>query len=82
MYAIRSYYAKVIKDTISPRIKDGMLVLDSVKLTAEDVAGIEKIYIVACGTAYHAGVVAKYAIERLARIPVEVDVASEFRYLV
>ncbi len=71
---------KVIKDTISPRIKDGMLVLDSVKLTAEDVAGIEKIYIVACGTAYHAGVVAKYAIERLARIPVEVDVASEFRY--
>ncbi|HEX9060833.1 MAG TPA: glutamine--fructose-6-phosphate transaminase (isomerizing), partial [Clostridia bacterium] len=71
---------KVIRDTISPRIQDGKVVLDDIKLTPEDLSKIEKIYIVACGTAYHAGVVGKYAIERLARIPVEVDVASEFRY--
>ncbi len=71
---------KVIRDTINPRIKNGELVLDSIKLTEEDVKDIEKIYIVACGTAYHAGVVGKYIIEKLCRIPVEVDVASEFRY--
>lgn len=71
---------KVIKDTISPRIVDEMILLDKIKLQAQDLKGIEKIYIVACGTAYHAGVVGKYAIEKLAKIPVEVDVASEFRY--
>lgn len=71
---------KVIRDTISPRIKDGKIVLDDIKLTSEDLKNIEKIYIVACGTAYHAGVVGKYVIEKLAKIPVEVDVASEFRY--
>ncbi len=71
---------KVVRDTISPRIKDGRIVLDNISITAEDLAGIEKIYIVACGTAYHAGVVGKYAIEKLARIPVEIDLASEFRY--
>lgn len=71
---------KVIKDTIHPRIKDGKIVLDDIKLTAEDLKNIDKIYIVACGTAYHAGVVGKYIIEKMAKIPVEVDVASEFRY--
>ncbi|MDQ2087350.1 glutamine--fructose-6-phosphate transaminase (isomerizing) [Herbivorax sp. ANBcel31] len=71
---------KVVRDTISPRIKEGKVELDSIKLTQEDVKGIEKIFIVACGTAYHAGVVGKYIIEETARIPVEVDVASEFRY--
>lgn len=71
---------KVVKDTLSPRIKDGNIVLDNIKLTKEDIDRIEKIYIVACGTAYHAGVVGKYIIEKVARIPVEVDVASEFRY--
>lgn len=71
---------KVIRDTVSPRIKDGRIVLDDIKLTPEDLKNIEKIYIVACGTAYHAGVVGKYIIEKLAKIPVEVDVASEFRY--
>jgi len=71
---------KVIRDTINPRIKNGELVLDSIKITKEDIKNIEKIYIVACGTAYHAGVVGKYIIEKLCRIPVEVDVASEFRY--
>jgi glutamine---fructose-6-phosphate transaminase (isomerizing) len=71
---------KVLRDTINPRIKDGRIMLDNIKITAEDLKGIEKIYIVACGTAFHAGVVGKYLIEKLARIPVETDVASEFRY--
>jgi glucosamine--fructose-6-phosphate aminotransferase (isomerizing) len=71
---------KVIRDTIGPRVKNGKVVLDDIKLTQEDVKNIEKIHIVACGTAYHAGVVGKYIIEKTTRIPVEVDVASEFRY--
>lgn len=71
---------KVIRDTIKPRIKDGKIALDDIKITPEDLKNIDKIYIVACGTAYHAGVVGKYLIEKLAKIPVEVDVASEFRY--
>ena len=71
---------KVLRDTINPRIKDGRVVLDNIRITTEDLKNIDKVYIVACGTAYHAGVVGKYIIEKLARIPVEVDVASEFRY--
>lgn len=71
---------KVLKDTINPRIQDGKIVLDNIKISAEDLAEIDKIFIVACGTAYHAGVVGKYVIEKIAKIPVEVDVASEFRY--
>ena len=71
---------QAVKATISPRLKDGNIVLDKIHLTCEDVQNIEKIHIVACGTAYHAGVVARYAIERLTRITVEVDLASEFRY--
>ena len=71
---------KAIRDTISPRIKDGKIVLDDISLTAEDIKNINKIYIVACGSAYHVGVVGKYVIEKMCRIPVEVQVASEFRY--
>jgi glucosamine--fructose-6-phosphate aminotransferase (isomerizing) len=71
---------KVIRDTINPRIQDGRIVLDNIDITPEYLKGIEKIFIVACGTAYHAGMVGKYLIEKLARIPVETDVASEFRY--
>jgi len=70
----------VLKATISPRIRDGQIQFENFKLTDEMVKTCEKINIVACGTAYHAGMVGKYAIEKLARIPVEVDVASEFRY--
>jgi len=70
---------KVIKDTINPRIKNGKPELEF-DLSKEELEGIEKIFIVACGTAYHAGMVGKYLIEKLARIPVEVDIASEFRY--
>ena len=71
---------KVLRDTINPRIKANGIVLDNIKLTKEYLNNIDKIYIVACGTAYHAGVVGKYVIEKMAKIPVEVDVASEYRY--
>ncbi|MCT8976440.1 glutamine--fructose-6-phosphate transaminase (isomerizing) [Clostridium sp. CX1] len=72
---------KVIKDTMTSRIMPGKPVtLDDIKITKEQIENIDKVYIVACGTAYHAGIVGKYVIERLARIPVEVDIASEFRY--
>ena len=72
---------KAIKDTLTSRVVQGQKIsLDSIKLTKEQIAEIDKIYIVACGTAYHAGVVGKHAIEKLAKIPVEIDVASEFRY--
>lgn len=71
---------KAIRDTISPRIKDGRIVLDDISLTPEYIKNINKIHIVACGSAYHVGMVGRYVIERLTRIPVEVDIASEFRY--
>jgi len=72
---------KVIRDTMAGRVMLGEpITLDKIKLTKEEIAGINKIYIVACGTAYHAGLVGKYAIEKLARIPVEIDIASEYRY--
>ncbi|KAJ52288.1 glucosamine--fructose-6-phosphate aminotransferase (isomerizing) [Clostridium tetanomorphum] len=72
---------KVIKDTMTSRVMlDKPITLDDIKITKEQIENINKIYIVACGTAYHAGIVGKYVIEKLARIPVEVDIASEFRY--
>ncbi|MDP4143649.1 MAG: glutamine--fructose-6-phosphate transaminase (isomerizing) [Bacillota bacterium] len=72
---------KVIKDTMTSRIMLGEEIkLDKITLTKEQIDNIDKVYIVACGTAYHAGIVGKYVIEKLARIPVEVDIASEFRY--
>jgi glucosamine--fructose-6-phosphate aminotransferase (isomerizing) len=72
---------KAIKDTMTSRIMPGKPVtLDDITITKEQIENIDKIYIVACGTAYHAGVVGKYVIEKLARIPVEIEVASEFRY--
>lgn len=73
---------KAIRDTMSCRItEDGKHVhFDELNWTPEDVNSIGKIMITACGTAYHAGLLAKYFIEKLARIPVEVDIASEYRY--
>lgn len=72
---------KAIKDTMASRIVLGEdITLDKITITKEQIENIDKVYIVACGTAYHAGVVGKYVIEKLARIPVELDVASEFRY--
>ncbi|MBE5039605.1 glutamine--fructose-6-phosphate transaminase (isomerizing) [Ructibacterium gallinarum] len=72
---------KALQDTISPRIKDGRIVLDDITLSKEYIDSIDKIYIVACGSAYHVGVVGKYVIEKMLRLPVEVSVASEFRYM-
>ncbi|WP_027634707.1 glutamine--fructose-6-phosphate transaminase (isomerizing) [Clostridium hydrogeniformans] len=72
---------KAVKDTMTSRIVEGEKIkLDKISLTKEHLDNIDKVYIVACGTAYHAGVVGKYVIEKLAGIPVEIDVASEFRY--
>jgi glucosamine--fructose-6-phosphate aminotransferase (isomerizing) len=72
---------KAIKDTLTSRvIKGEPIKLDSIKITKDQLENIDKIYIVACGTAYNAGVVGKYVIESLAKISVEVDIASEFRY--
>lgn len=70
-----------LRETISPRINErGEIVLDGVTVTKEQLKKCNKIYIVGCGSAYHVGIVGKYIIERMARIPVEVDLASEFRY--
>ena len=71
---------KTVRDTISPRIKDGKIVIEELGMSEEEIRAIKRIHIVACGSAYHTGVTAKYVIEEMARIPVEVDVASEFRY--
>lgn len=71
---------KAILDTFSPRIKDGQIVIEELGMTDEEIREIKKIMIVACGSAYHVGMTAKYVYEGLARIPVEVDLASEFRY--
>ena len=73
---------KAVRDTMSQRIaKDGKsIVMDELKWDADYLNSFNKIYIVACGTAYHAGLVGKFYIEKLARTVVEVDVASEFRY--
>ena len=71
---------RTITDTISPRIKNGDIVIDELNMTDKEIKAVKKIYIVACGSAYHTGVTAKYVLEGLVRIPVEVDVASEFRY--
>ena len=69
-----------VRDTISPRIQDGKVVLDDLKLSDDYIKDLNRIYIVACGSAYHVGMVAKYVFEDFVRIPVAVDLASEFRY--
>lgn len=71
---------KAVQDTVGAYVKDGQIDLSEVGITSEMLAGLERIYIVACGSAYHVGMVAKYVMEELADIPVEVDLASEFRY--
>lgn len=71
---------KAVKDTIGSVVKDGEIDLSSVGLSNEDIEKINQIYIVACGSAYHVGVVAQYVIEDLVKIPVRVELASEFRY--
>ena len=71
---------EAIRKTVSPRIRDGRMVLDDLHLTADYVRSISRIFVVACGSSYHVGMVSKYNWERLLRRPVEVCLASEFRY--
>ena len=71
---------KAVSDTLNSVIKDGMIDLSEVGLSEEEIKEISQIYIVACGSAYHVGVAAQYVMEDLARIPVRVELASEFRY--
>lgn len=71
---------KAVSDTLIGRIKDRQIHLDEMKFTADELRDIDKIIITACGTAYHSGLIAKYAIERWTRVPCEVELASEFRY--
>ena len=71
---------KAVLDTIGAYVKDGHIDLSETGLTDEKLASLKRIYIIACGSAYHVGMVGKYVIESMAKIPVEVDVASEFRY--
>ena len=72
---------KGIQETLVRRLnEDGTINLDGISMTKQDIENFDKVYIVACGTAYHAGLVGKLVIEKMARVPVEVDIASEFRY--
>ena len=71
---------KTVTDTLMPRLKKDKIEIEELGLTDEEILKLRKIHIVACGSAYHAGVTGKYVLEGLARIPVEVDLASEFRY--
>ena len=71
---------EAIRKTVSPRIRDGRVVLDDISMTADYVKNISRIFIIACGSSYHVGMVSKYNWERLLRRPVQVDLASEFRY--
>lgn len=71
---------EAIRKTITPRIKEGRVVLDDIDLSADYVKQISKFYIIACGSSYHVGMVGKYVLEKTLRKPVEVALASEFRY--
>lgn len=71
---------KTVRDTLAPRVKDGQVEIEELGMTEEEIKAVERVHIVACGSAYHTGVTGKYVIEGMARIPVEVDLASEFRY--
>ncbi len=69
-----------VADTLRGHLVDGEIVLDEQRITTQELRDVEKVFVVACGTAYHAGLIGKYAIEHWTRVPVEVEMASEFRY--
>ncbi len=71
---------KTVSDTLGPRLKEGEVVIEELGMDDDEIRMLRKIHITACGSAYHAGITGKYVLEGLARIPVEVDLASEFRY--
>ena len=69
-----------IRDAIRGRVRGGVHRLDELRMSEDEIRAVDKVFVIACGTAYHSGLVAKYAIERWTRLPVEIDIASEFRY--
>jgi glucosamine--fructose-6-phosphate aminotransferase (isomerizing) len=69
-----------IRDTIRGRVRAGVHRLDELRMNEQAIRAVDKVFVVACGTAFHAGLVAKYAIEHWTRLPVEIEIASEFRY--
>jgi glucosamine--fructose-6-phosphate aminotransferase (isomerizing) len=71
---------QAIRDTIRGRIRGGVHRLDELRMSEAAIRAVDKVFVVACGTAFHAGLVAKYAIEHWTRLPVEIEIASEFRY--
>ncbi|KAA5833478.1 glutamine--fructose-6-phosphate transaminase (isomerizing) [Saccharopolyspora hirsuta] len=71
---------EALENTLRGHFADGGIVLDELRLTEQDLRDVDKVFVVACGTAYHSGLLAKYAIEHWCRVPVEVELASEFRY--
>ena len=71
---------RAVRETFEKHMKDGNVEIEELRMTDEEIRKLSRIHIVACGTAYHAGMTAKYVIESMARISVEVDMASEFRY--
>jgi glucosamine--fructose-6-phosphate aminotransferase (isomerizing) len=71
---------QAVRDTLRGHTRGGRLLLDEVHLTDDELRAVDKVFIVGCGTSYYSGLVGKYAIEHWARLPVEIDVASEFRY--
>ena len=71
---------KAVQDTLSSVVKDGQIDLSEIGLTDENIQDIDQIYIIACGSAYHVGMAAQYVFEDMVRVPVRVELASEFRY--
>ena len=71
---------RAVNETLRGRLHEGALSLDELRIDEDDLGAVDKVFVVGCGTSYHAGLVAKYAIERWTRLPVEIDIASEFRY--
>ncbi|SEG95347.1 glutamine--fructose-6-phosphate transaminase [Saccharopolyspora kobensis] len=71
---------EALENTLRGHFANGSIVLDELRLTEQDLRDVDKVFVVACGTAYHSGLLAKYAIEHWCRVPVEVELASEFRY--
>lgn len=71
---------KALRDSIFPRLRNGEVVLDDLKISCEDLREMDRVCVIACGSSYHVGMAGKYVLERLTRIPVEVTLASEFRY--
>ncbi|KIU15270.1 glutamine--fructose-6-phosphate transaminase (isomerizing) [Mycolicibacterium llatzerense] len=80
MYKEIAEQPTAVSDTLLGHFVDGKIVLDEQRLSDQELRDVDKVFIVACGTAYHSGLLAKYAIEHWTRLPVEVELASEFRY--